>query len=281
VGNKLFSSLCAIGYVTLALGAAIAGGCGGDTSPSEPVTSIDAGAGTPVHLPVTGGTGGSGGSGSTPVVGDETAADAPSCTPASVDTWKPMWSPPKPPISACSKEQIDSLYAKCDYGSPAYNRAACRTFQTDPANQACDDCMFSVDGDPSYGAIIILPSGVWWSNYGGCMAMVDGDATATGCGAKNWAVTECRDNACTACSGDNWNDCMSTASKTVCAPYAHAAVCGQRPTYALCSYPTWKEQFIGYGAMFCSAGLEGGAPRDAAPDSGAPASDSGSDGSDF
>jgi hypothetical protein len=118
--------------------------------------------------------------------------------------------------------------------------------------------MFSVEGDPSYGPVIILADGSSWTNVAGCIALTNGDTSASSCGAKDWAEVLCRDAACNGCYGKEFPDCTVAAARTVCAPYDQAAACRRHPAYAACEFPTWKETFIALGAMFCSAGIDGG-----------------------
>src|SRR5260370_12877863 len=118
--------------------------------------------------------------------------------------------------------------------------------------------MYSVEGDPSYGPIISLNDGSMWTNGAGCAALIGGDMSASGCGAKDLAQVLCRDAACNGCFGKAYGDCTVAAAQTVCASYYRAAACVRHPAYENCELPTWNETFIALGAMFCSAGMDAG-----------------------
>src|SRR5260370_34160292 len=82
--------------------------------------------------------------------------------------------------------------------------------------------MYSVEGDPSYGPIIILNDGSMWTNVAGCAALIGGDMSASSCGAKDLAQVLCRDAACNGCFGKAYGDWTVAAAQTVCASYYRA-----------------------------------------------------------
>ncbi len=125
--------------------------------------------------------------------------------------------------------------------------------------------MFSTFDEPSYGAIILLSNGSRLTNISGCIALVDGDESATGCGAKDQAYQECRDTACiSGCATfEAYDQCWVAAGPTVCSPQREGAVCWRRPSYAICtSYNTSDESFIAMAKIFCVSGLDGGTTID-------------------
>jgi hypothetical protein len=204
---------------------------------------------------------GSGGSGT--VISDASAGDGAMCLPSSIDQFTPIWAPPKRTVGACTHSQIEKIYTSCDFDSPFWDTTECRTFEVDPANAPCLDCMYSIEGDPSYGAILFLRDGHRRTNDGGCMALIDGDTGASGCGAAFWALERCGDTACEACSDAARRACRLLAEKGVCLQYARNAACARKLVYGPCfGFTSYKEAFLGNGAMFCSAPTDGGSSSD-------------------
>jgi hypothetical protein len=234
--------------------AAVSTSCGSDAAPStlEAGSSLD-------------GSGGSNGGSST---NDGAKPDALNCPPTITDRWVPSWKAPRSPASPCTMEQIQAIYDICDYGSPNYDDAACRDYGADRRNTACLLCIYSVEGDPNSGPIILMSDGSVWSNVGGCIALVDGDMTAGSCGAKVSAAAQCRDAACMSCVANEYVDCTVAAVRTVCSAYSQVAVCSRQPAYAVCYHPTWIESFYALSAMFCSAGIDAGSTSDSGAEAG-------------
>src|SRR5258708_3266767 len=74
--------------------------------------------------------------------------EAGACGPNLPESWTPSWAPPiQADPHACSKDQIEALYAKCDVGALEYDVAACHALKTDPANETCTRCMYSAESD--------------------------------------------------------------------------------------------------------------------------------------
>src|SRR5260370_11785964 len=145
--------------------------------------------------------------------------EAGACGPNLPESWKPSWAPPiQPDPHACSKEQIEALYAKCDVGSPAYDVAACRALKADPANGTCIRCMYSAEGDATWGANVTFAGSVW-ANVGGCIAWIDGDNSETGCGRKWWAHFACDEVACARCAASSRSSCHGEAAMSACSSY--------------------------------------------------------------
>jgi len=162
---------------------------------------------------------------------------------------------------ACSEDQIQREYAACE-GATATS-AACTPFRNDPANAGCIACLFSPESDSSYGAIIRV-GGSWKTNTAGCIALVDGDASASGCGARVQAASACYDAACDGCEPfDSYIQCREQALATVCRAYFLDAVCLLRPVYSTCTaYPINEDYFMAAARLFC--GRMTAAPRDGA-----------------
>jgi hypothetical protein len=132
------------------------------------------------------------------------------------------------------------------------------SFRNDVSNSTCVACLFSDDGDASYGPII-RSADTWRSNTAGCIALIEGDVNGTGCGAKVQASSSCYDTACSGCMPlDAYVKCRQTAAQTLCRPYYLDAVCVLRPEYAACTeYATSQDYFVSAAKAFCSPG---GAP---------------------
>jgi hypothetical protein len=208
----------------------------------------------------TSGVGGSTGSGGASSANpDGSIGDAAVCRPAPVDEFRPIWAPPKRVTGACTDSQIKQIYTSCDFDSPFWDTNECRSFEVDPANQTCLACMYSVEGDPTYGAIVLFADSHHRTNLGGCMALLDGDSSPSGCGAKYWARLRCEDRACLACSGDTRTACRGAAQTQGCSDYERNAVCARKPIYAPClGFMTYKEYFFASAAMFCSTPNDAG-----------------------
>lgn len=108
----------------------------------------------------------------------------------------------------------------------------------------------------SYGATIAWHNGAALdANVGGCMALIDGDLGANGCGAKYEAWLSCQIAACSYCPLGTYSSCAVPAQSGVCGAYASAAKqCASDPKYSTCtSQPTFEAYFTTFGAMFCVA----------------------------
>ena len=222
--------------------------CGGTGSRSD---SSAAGAG----LSEIGGSGASAGS-------SGVAGSAPgTCATPSADGYQPMWTPPSAPmIGACTQQQVSREYSVC-YGA-TYNQNACHAFESDPANSTCLSCVFGVLGTPNVGAILVLPGNEWISNRGGCIALLDGDSSATGCGAKAQAATVCAYTACNAACTRPVSDkdlaaCENGTASGACRTNFDNAVCEQLPRYASCAHSNFADYFNGFADLFCVSGLPG------------------------
>jgi hypothetical protein len=240
--------------------------CGtGTTEPGSPDGSAGAGAGGSSGV----GGGGSGGhSGSMGSGGAGTAdtgtPDSNSCVPQLPSGWVPTWKPPKTPTpNACTDAQIENRRSPCD-DSTTYSAVLCNAYMRDPANADCQACMFSTVDESSYGAISLRADGSWRANVEGCIALVSGDLSATGCGAKDQANTQCRDDACTACPNyDSFIACRTAAGASVCSSYANNRACVNSPKFAICTaYATNKEYYVAMSRFFCSTGFPDGGVSD-------------------
>jgi hypothetical protein len=87
------------------------------------------------------------------------------------------------------------------------------SFAGDPDNASCFTCIETNATDTHHGPVIVASDGSIESNYGGCVANLDGDTSSTGCGAilagyNNCAIQEC-------------GDCKDYTDP----PYTHAEAC--------------------------------------------------------
>lgn len=247
--------------------------CGGKGN-ARPGDSAESG-GTPASGGATGaghagaisGTRSIGGAGSAGVSGVSGAAGAPAkgCATPTAEGYEPNWMPPKAMPGACSAEQIAQEYALCASDSPKYDRSACRNFNIDAANSACLGCLFTTADATESGAIMIFPRNRWLANVGGCEALVDGDLTPTGCGAREQAASICNESACiNACAPDateqDWTTCHKAAAKA-CDQYTSKTACSTLPRYATCHLNTFAEYFTTMGNLFCGSGSTSPSPE--------------------
>lgn len=216
-----------------------------------------------------------------PIVTDTGTPDVvvSTCKPGDVSTFKPEWIVPNDiQPNACSAQEIDDYYSKC-YDTNTSNTTACSAFTK--ASAPCVKCMVTVSTATKWGALIST-DGVITANIGGCIALKDGDKTATGCGAKYQATYQCGLAACeTNCpvtsddpkSFPAYQKCLSDAKKTVCKTYEDAKCKSAAPGDAidLCqdSPSGFADYFVTMGKVFCGGyASDGGAPdsgSDAAP----------------
>jgi len=162
---------------------------------------------------ILGACGGDAGSGAPTCKPGPAPANSTTCEPRLPDCWAPGWKPPRTAPHACTEAQIVEDFAKCwESFDPQ-----CDEFQRDPANAACLKCLFSTRDEPSYGAILLL-SKSYLSNVPGCMALIDGDTSSTGCAAKYQAYFACVDDACgqSCISHEQYSECTNRAASDMC-----------------------------------------------------------------
>jgi hypothetical protein len=225
-------------------------GCGSDSTPASPDAALG-GSDAPASM--------------------DTAGDARNCPAPLPNDWQGRWSPPEAHPGTCTDAQIQELYYRCESNSPSYDPAACRFYLDDAANVPCAQCMYSVETDDKWRAIVLLDNGIPYANVGGCIALLDGDATPTSCGAKYWAYLQCEDAVCGECKGADYAGCYDVVGVTACLRQLDDAICRRRTKYAICTeYTQYRDYFFGIGAVFCSTGFSGvddaGHESDSAPE---------------
>lgn len=176
-------------------------------------------------------------------------------------TTTPFGCRPVPSQAHARPNRSPKKYDLCAGGSDQYNAAACRAFDLDPDNETCLACLFTAKGDAPSGPLIVFPGDYWQANAGGCIALLDGDTTATGCGARTQASDVCRYGICLEACGDSptsedWDACRA-ASPIACISYVNDAACTSLPRYARCRYQSFQEYFLGIGDIFCGTGPDG------------------------
>jgi hypothetical protein len=192
-----------------------------------------------------------------PIVSGDGGSDAETlCTPHLPALWVPQWRPPRAPRpDACTEDQIQREYVACE--SVTATSSSCAQFRNEPSNATCIGCLFSVEDEPSYGAIIRVDKS-WKSNTAGCIALVDGDNSASGCGARVQAASACNDAACSGCEPfTSYTKCRDEAPRTVCRLYYLDSVCLLRPEYSTCTaYATNQDYFVAAARLFCGVTKE-------------------------
>ncbi len=183
------------------------------------------------------------------------------CRTPSAEDYEPVWMPPRAFPGVCTSQQISQEYELCAAGSRNRDAAACRAFNVSKANTECLGCLFSAVGDRSSAAFIVFPRDNWLGNVGGCIALLDGDDTATGCGAKTQASDACQYGTCVAeCSDSDSSadlEACRAGARVECAAYIEAAACRTLPRNARCAYSSFEEYFVGIGDVFCGSGPDG------------------------
>jgi hypothetical protein len=191
---------------------------------------------------------------------DDASDGAASCYP--MDVLIPPFVPPRAPRAACTDTQIQTLYSSCFAGTAA----ACDAFKGDPDNSPCVLCMESASTNPTWAAVIEFPNDTSLANLGGCIALVDEDATPGSCAVAVQANDLCRRNSCAATcpSGATpaglaaFQQCEAIAQSGLCAGYLDAAACDQDPRYSKCLFVDFEAYVRGIGRVFCEQALDGG-----------------------
>ncbi len=175
------------------------------------------------------------------------------CVPSLLDAYTPSWVPPASPQSVCTPSQIQTLYDECV--GPNRSAGACNAFEGVTANVTCTSCVETPLGSSAYGATMTWNNAnAQVANVAGCVALVDGDTSSTGCGAKYQAWDACVIDACDYCPPGTFTSCSTVARTTTCGAYEAAAQCANDPKYAICHQTTFESYFTTFGAMFCAAG---------------------------
>lgn len=191
-------------------------------------------------------------------IGAAGAPEASMCMTPTADDYQPAWMPPKADPGACSSDQLAQAYALCE-DRASYEPNACRAFNEDAANGRCLGCLYgTLDGKES-AALFVLDDGDRLPNIGGCIALLDGDLSDSGCGALAQAGSVCVYDSClSACPRDvpasEVNACVRTAFDEACSAYIEAASCVSLPRYTRCQQGSPSGNFSTYGDLFCGSG---------------------------
>ncbi len=198
------------------------------------------------------------------------------CKPGDITGFAPTWKEPSGLYqNKCSLQQI-TLLASCVWEDPQRDQGACAAFFDSPANDACVACGYTPTTEAKLGAIVSNGESVQ-ANYPGCIALVTGDLSPTGCGAKIQAKELCLDKACVAncpvpandkAAFDAFKKCQDEAAVGVCATYTNAAKCQDGliapggPAAACAPVVDFGDRLELYLKLFCGssgdAGTDGG-----------------------
>ncbi len=195
-----------------------------------------------------------------------TTSDSPSgvCAPGDVSGLTPAFHPPTAfHQNVCTPTQV-SAFVDCLSGLP--DATTCKTFVAAAANKTCIGCAATPSTAASYGPLVEGTVTIE-VNVAGCIANVTNDKTATGCGAKMSANSQCQQLACeTNCpvsatdTGAEFNAllaCQDKSETTVCMTYATAAGCAdgliEAGTAAQCANggSTFGENANAMVTLFC------------------------------
>jgi len=194
---------------------------------------------------------------------------------SSIDTSQITWVPPiTPNPTACSDAQIAAYFDGCL--GPNQSTSACQAFTTSAANATCLGCLITNQSASKYGALIAV-GGVDYANTSGCIAILTGDSSNTGCGAKAESVLQCESLACgdqcpvkDNASFQQYTQCTGAADKSVCQTYVSAQcdLSDAGSVYATClNHSDFASFYAAIAPVFC-----GGYPADAGTDGGTDAS---------
>jgi hypothetical protein len=153
------------------------------------------------------------------------------CRPQDVSGFSPDWRPAAGAAQdVCSAAQIDSLAGAC-FGVFA-SETTCDAFKTDPANAGCLACAITAPDAPVPGALTFFEGlgGITNPNVAQCLSVFEGDPSASSCGAKRDAASQCGLSACqSVCDVDpatigadlgRVNECLGEAFAAECQIYA-------------------------------------------------------------
>jgi hypothetical protein len=162
----------------------------------------------------------------------------------SVEPWTGPWQPPHAlHLGVCSAREAAAI-ASC-----FVDAQNCDV----PVSAACHGCAVSgaesAEAGPLRSELQGQPGGL---NVPGCVAQLDGDPSADGCGPKLQAYLVCVDEACAACMDpDLLSGCEREADASTCSAAADAAACA-RPYLAQCEVgATDLEVAFELIAIFC------------------------------
>jgi hypothetical protein len=155
------------------------------------------------------------------------------CVPGDVSSFMPTWKPPTGfNQGKCTDLQVNAL-VDCLNNVP--DVATCKTFGADLANKACLDCAITRSTASAYGPLV-EDSVTAQVNVAGCIALATGDLSATGCGAKRLALSQCELAACEincpVFAGDTGSElaallaCLPESDTSSCKTFAADAACG-------------------------------------------------------
>jgi hypothetical protein len=209
------------------------------------------------------------------------------CEPsATIDTSQITWVPPLTPNpTACSAAQVTGYYNAC-LGTTATS-TTCQNFTNTAGNATCEACLITPDTASAYGALIAI-GGVDYANISGCVAILTGDTTNAGCGAKLQAVTDCETAACQAncptvtdqTSFTEYTNCTEAADSAVCESYINmecnlqdAGVDGAASAYTTCeNHTSFEDYYNSMATVFCGNYAVTDAGTDASTDAATEAS---------
>ena len=180
---------------------------------------------------------------------------APPCAPVSVAGYQPTaLTPPHAPANACTSSELAGFYDACV--AQDTTSAACAAFQSSDA--ACSQCLLSQQTDATWGPVV-AGLGKTKIDVPGCIALVQGDASATSCAQRASDALGCEAWACdgvcpvTADAGEtSYEACLQEAAIGDCHGYVVAqcdtadaglGVCDPRPLDA--------QSFAALAAVFC------------------------------
>jgi len=197
------------------------------------------------------------------------------CTPAALGTYKAVWKKPATPTTnECNAQQLEDFYDKCLL--EPLTSTDCTTFIA--ANGDCSTCLQSDDTDSTYGPVIWHSNHAYYTlNTAGCIAIQQGDSSATSCGAAYQEIVQCEETACNACGAADYSEfpqCESNAGSGECSDYAttEGTTCGAElkdasdPGAVCKSAPDTADAYQIIAPIFCGGGGPSGNNDDGGTD---------------
>jgi len=169
---------------------------------------------------------------------DAVVGDVASCGPVDVSGYQPEpLTPPNPPHQGKCTTQQASDYAECTTGS---DTSLCDQFDDGKPGQTCRQCIETQTTDPRWGVLVFQGQGDGRPNIEGCvddaLGQVSQEKTSGGsgsCGDLLFASYGCQDAACDACTGGDFDTCVTAAVAGQCKSYDTSVESPNGPCAAL------------------------------------------------
>ncbi len=176
------------------------------------------------------------------------------CAPVSVASYSALpMTPPNPAASACTSNELGDFFDACITSGLA--SGACSAFEASAGS--CTTCLVSKASDAMWGPVVVSADHVKL-NVAGCVAVAQGDGTASSCAQKISDEQGCEAFACDAVCPVTSNGgaaayvtCVQQAAATDCRPYLDAECDWDDAGVTMCEGKPSKSSFVALAAVFC------------------------------